>query len=243
MSDFILTPEADPMGQAIYEYHKYGKADDVIVHSSMFDDDIIPAETLFRTFDQMPALEQKALELATGDILDVGAGSGCHSLALKEMGKSSVAVEISPLSVDVMKERGVDARLVNFYDPSFTETYDTILMLMNGTGIIGNLDNIQTFFSRIKQLLKPGGSLLIDSSDLSYLYEEEDGSLMIDLADDYYGLVDFQMQYKDTMGEPFDWLYLDFNTLSYYAEESGFTAELIEEGEYYDYLARLTLKS
>ena len=243
MSDFILTPEADPMGQAIYEYHKYGKADDVIVHSSMFDDDIIPAETLFRTFDQMPALEQKALELATGDILDVGAGSGCHSLALKEMGKTSVAVEISPLSVKVMKERGVDARLVNFYDPSFTETYDTILMLMNGTGIIGNLDNIQAFFSRIKQLLKPGGSLLIDSSDLSYLYEEEDGSLMIDLADDYYGLVDFQMQYKDTMGEPFDWLYLDFNTLSYYAEESGFTAELIEEGEYYDYLARLTLKS
>lgn len=243
MSDFILTPEADPMGQAIYEYHKYGKADDVIVHSSMFDDDIIPAETLFRTFDQMPALEQKALELATGDILDVGAGSGCHSLALKEMGKTSVAVEISPLSVEVMKERGVDARLVNFYDPSFTETFDTILMLMNGTGIIGNLDNIQTFFSRIKQLLKPGGSLLIDSSDLSYLYEEEDGSLMIDLADDYYGLVDFQMQYKDTMGEPFDWLYLDFNTLSYYAEESGFTAELIEEGEYYDYLARLTLKS
>ena len=242
MSDFILTPEADPMGRAIYEYHKYGKADDVIVHSSMFDDDVIPVETLYRTFDQMPALEQKALELATGDILDVGAGSGCHSLALKEMGKNSVAIEISSLSVEVMKERGVDARLVNFYDPSFTETYDTILMLMNGTGIIGNLDNIQTFFSRIKQLLKPGGSLLIDSSDLSYLYEEEDGSLMIDLADDYYGLVDFQMQYKDSMGEPFDWLYLDFNTLSYYAEESGFTAELIEEGEYYDYLARLTLK-
>ena len=242
MSDFILTPEADPMGRAIYEYHKYGKADDVIVHSSMFDDDVIPVETLYRTCDQMPALEQKAVELATGDILDVGAGSGCHSLALKEMGKNSVAVEISSLSVEVMKERGVDARLVNFYDSSFTETYDTILMLMNGTGIIGNLDNIQTFFSRIKQLLKPGGSLLIDSSDLSYLYEEEDGSLMIDLADDYYGLVDFQMQYKDSLGEPFDWLYLDFNTLSYYAEESGFTAELIEEGEYYDYLARLTLK-
>ena len=93
------------MGRAIYEYHKYGKADDVIVHSSMFDDDVIPVETLYRTFDQMPALEQKALELATGDILDVGAGSGCHSLALKEMGKNSVAVEISSLSVEVMKER------------------------------------------------------------------------------------------------------------------------------------------
>ena len=189
----------------------------------------------------MPAIERVALEAAYGDILDVGAGSGCHSLALKGLGKKAVAVDISPLSVQVMKERGVDARLVNFYDQSFDETFDTVLMLMNGTGIIGNLDNIGNFFARLKQILKPGGCLLIDSSDLRYLFEEEDGSLMIDLADDYYGQVDFQMQYKDDIGEPFDWLYLDFNTLAYYAEENGFKAEVIAEGEYYDYLAKLTV--
>ena len=229
------------MGRAIYEYHKFGKAEDVVVHSSMFDDDVIPIETLFRSLVEMPAIERVALEAAYGDILDVGAGSGCHSLALKGLGKKAVAVDISPLSVQVMKERGVDARLVNFYDQSFDETFDTVLMLMNGTGIIGNLDNIGNFFARLKQILKPGGCLLIDSSDLRYLFEEEDGSLMIDLADDYYGQVDFQMQYKDDIGEPFDWLYLDFNTLAYYAEENGFKAEVIAEGEYYDYLAKLTV--
>lgn len=241
MSSEVLFPGADPMGRAIYEYHKFGKAEDVVVHSSMFDDDVIPIETLFRGLVEMPAIERVALEAAYGDILDVGAGSGCHSLALKGLGKKSVAVDISPLSVQVMKERGVDARLVNFYDQSFDETFDTVLMLMNGTGIIGNLDNIGNFFARLKQILKPGGCLLIDSSDLRYLFEEEDGSLMIDLADDYYGQVDFQMQYKDDIGEPFDWLYLDFNTLAYYAEENGFKAEVIAEGEYYDYLAKLTV--
>ena len=241
MSSEVLFPGADPMGRAIYEYHKFGKAEDVVVHSSMFDDDVIPIETLFRGLVEMPAIERVALEAAYGDILDVGAGSGCHSLALKGLGKKSVAVDISPLSVQVMKERGVDARLVNFYDQSFDETFDTVLMLMNGTGIIGNLDNIGNFFTRLKQILKPGGCLLIDSSDLRYLFEEEDGSLMIDLADDYYGQVDFQMQYKDDIGEPFDWLYLDFNTLAYYAEENGFKAEVIAEGEYYDYLAKLTI--
>lgn len=241
MSSEVLFPGADPMGRAIYEYHKFGKAEDVVVHSSMFDDDVIPIETLFRSLVEMPAIERVALEAAYGDILDVGAGSGCHSLALKGLGKKSVAVDISPLSVQVMKERGVDARLVNFYDQSFDETFDTVLMLMNGTGIIGNLDNIGNFFARLKQILKPGGCLLIDSSDLRYLFEEEDGSLMIDLADDYYGQVDFQMQYKDDIGEPFDWLYLDFNTLAYYAEENGFKAEVIAEGEYYDYLAKLTV--
>lgn len=241
MSSEVLFPGADPMGRAIYEYHKFGKAEDVVVHSSMFDDDVIPIETLFRSLVEMPAIERVALEAAYGDILDVGAGSGCHSLALKGLGKKAVAVDISPLSVQVMKERGVDARLVNFYDQSFDETFDTVLMLMNGTGIIGNLENIGNFFARLKQILKPGGCLLIDSSDLRYLFEEEDGSLMIDLADDYYGQVDFQMQYKDDIGEPFDWLYLDFNTLAYYAEENGFKAEVIAEGEYYDYLAKLTV--
>lgn len=241
MGSEVLFPGSDPMGRAIYEYHKFGKAEDVVVHSSMFDDDVIPVETLFRSLVEMPAIEKVALEKANGDILDVGAGSGCHSLALKGLGKKSVAMDISPLSVQVMKERGLDARLVNFYDQSFTETFDTVLMLMNGTGIIGNLDNIGNFFTRLKQILKPGGCLLIDSSDLRYLFEEEDGSLMIDLADEYYGQVDFQMQYKDDLGESFDWLYLDFNTLAYYAEENGFKAEVIAEGEYYDYLARVYL--
>lgn len=208
----------------------------------MFDDDCIPVENLFRDFKDMPELEQCALKKAKGRILDVGAGSGCHSLALKEMGKDVVAIDISSLSVDVMKERGVDARCVNFYDENFTERFDTILMLMNGTGIVGRLENMPAFFARLDAMLTPGGSVLIDSSDLRYLYEDEDGTFEIDLADEYYGLVDYQMVYKNVTGKPFDWLYVDFETLAYYAEESGFKAEIIAEGEHYDYLAKLSKK-
>ena len=230
------------MGTAIRDYFLKGKAGKLIVHSSEFDDDEIPVADLFRTYDQMPELEQKALDEAAGRILDVGAGSGCHSMALKKMGKECVSMEISELSVEVMRQRGLDARLVNLYDESFVEKFDTILMLMNGTGIIGTLENMPVFFARMKQLLNDGGSILIDSSDLRFLYEEEDGSLMIDLADDYYGLLDYQMEYKGVLGEPFDWLYVDFDTLAYYAEENGFSAELVYEGEHYDYLARLSAK-
>ena len=237
----ILPAAGDPMGAAIYDFHKYGKADTLVVRSSMFDDDEIPVADLFRNFADMPALERAALQLARGRVLDVGAGAGCHSLALQQMGKESVAIDISALSVQVMKERGVDARQVDFYDPAFNEKFDSILMLMNGTGIMGNLDNAKSFFQALKRLLNPGGKVYLDSSDLRYLYEEEDGSLMIDLADDYYGQLDYQMQYKDVEGEPFDWLYLDFNTLAYYAEENGFKAEILAEGEHYDYLAGLTL--
>ena len=240
MNNSVLIPGGDPMGAAIYDFHKNGTADVLRVFSSQFDEDEIPVEDLFRDFEGMPYLEQTALEMAEGSILDVGAGSGCHSAALKEMGKSTTAIDISPLSVEVMKERGIDARQVNLFDETFDERFDTILMLMNGTGIIGNLDNMPAFFSRMKQLLNPGGCVLIDSSDLRYLFEEEDGSLMIDLADDYYGLLDYQMQYKDVLGDPFDGLYVDFDTLAFHAEENGFEAELVAEGEHYDYLARLT---
>ena len=236
-----MNSKNDPMGLAIHDFHKTGKAKKLIVHSSMFDDDEIPVTTLFRKFKDMPKLEKVALEKAEGRILDVGAGSGCHCVALAEMGKPCTAIDISELSVEVMKEKGVDARCIDLFDESFVGQYDTILMLMNGTGIIGRLENMQKFFMRMKHLLAPGGRILIDSSDLRYLFEEEDGSLMIDLADDYYGLVDFQMEYKGVLGEPFDWLYVDFDTLSLYAEQNGFKAEMIAEGEHYDYLAALSL--
>lgn len=237
----IQNATADPMGAAIYDYHKTGKAGKLIVHSSMFEDDEIPVADLFRTYKEMPRLEQKALELAHGRILDVGAGSGCHSSALTQMGKEAYAIDISPLSVKVMQERGLDASLTDFYDARFTERFDTILMLMNGTGIIGTMERLPEFFCRLKQLLKPGGSVIIDSSDLCYLFEEEDGSMMIDLAGDYYGQLDYQMEYKGMLGEPFDWLYLDFSTLNAAAEENGFKAGLLAEGDHYDYLARLTV--
>ncbi len=241
MSEKLLLPEKDPMGAAIADYHRHGRAMGKLrVFSSQFDEDEIPVAQLFRSFNQMPKLEQTALKQAEGKILDVGAGSGCHALALQEIGKEVCAIDISPLSVEVMKERGVkNAFQVDFFDESFVGSFDTILMLMNGSGIIGKLQNMEKFFLRLKQLLSQNGKVLMDSSDLCYLFEEEDGSFVLDLADDYYGELDYQMQYKTIKGESFDWLYIDFQTLSFYAAQFGFKAELIQQGKHYDYLACL----
>lgn len=243
ISTDLLSPDKDPMGAAIADYFKHRKADRLRVFSSQFDEDEIPVKELFRAEKQMPLLERTALSMATGKILDVGAGSGCHSLPLQETGKDVHAIDISPLSIEVMKQRGVHSvAQTNLFDERFCESYDTILMLMNGSGIIGKLENLPVFFKKMKQLLRPGGCILMDSSDLSYLFEEEDGSIVINLAGDYYGEVDFQMQYKDIKGDSFDWLYIDFQTLSLYATESGFKAKLVKEGKHYDYLAKLSLQ-
>ena len=207
----------------------------------MFDEDEIPVKQLFRNFTEMPALEQEALRMSEGRILDVGAGSGCHSLALQEMGKTVKAIDISPLSVEVMLKRGVkDACLENFFNEQFSGSFDTILMLMNGSGIVEKIANLPIFFHTLKRLLAPGGCVWMDSSDLRYLFEDEDGNLDIDIDDDYYGEVDFRMQYKNIRGDRFDWLYLDFQTLSLHAANNGFKAEKIREGEHFDYLAKIS---
>ena len=237
----LLPADKDPMGAAIADYFKRHKADRLRVFSSQFDEDEIPVEELFRTEKQMPLLERTALQMATGKILDVGAGSGCHSPTLQEAGKEVHAIDISPLSVEVMKQRGVrSVSQTNLFNEQFADEYDTILMLMNSSGIIGKLENLPDFFRKMKLLLRPGGCVLMDSSNLSYLFEEEDGSIVINLAGDYYGEVDFQMQYKNVKGDSFDWLYIDFQTLSIYAAENGFKAELVKEGTHYDYLAKLS---
>lgn len=243
MKTTLLPLTKDPMGSAITDYYNHGKAAKLRVFSSQFDEDEIPVNQLFRSYDEMPILEQKALQLAQGKILDCGAGSGCHALVLQNMNKEVHAIDISPLSVEVMQKRGVkNVCQINLFDPNYLEKFDTILMLMNGSGIIGKLENMNSFFSKMKQMLNPEGCIYMDSSDLRYLFENEDGSFLIDLAGDYYGEIDFLMQYKQIKGDKFDWLYIDFQTLSHYAKENGFTTELIAEGNHYDYLACLKMR-
>lgn len=234
----ILTPEKDPMGAAIREYHQTGKAAKLRVLSSMFDEDEIPVSHLFRTLNEMSPLEQKALSMARGRILDVGAGAGCHSILLNNVH----AIDISPLSCEVMQDRGIKSvQCINLFDDRLVGPYDTILMLMNGTGIIGKLKNMPDFLNRVRQLLNPGGQILVDSSDLKYLYENEDGSYDIDPLGSYYGEIDYQMIYRKVKGEPFDWLYVDFDTLRLICESNGFKCQKILDGEHFDYLAQITL--
>ena len=232
----------DPMGAAIRDYHLRGKAARLRVMSSMFDEDEMPVDHLFRTFDDMPHLEQKALNMAYGKVLDIGAGAGCHALALQERGMDVKAIDISPLSCEVMKERGIkDVECVNLFCKQLQGKYDTLLLLMNGTGIAGKLSQLPALLNRLKELLSEEGQILIDSSDLKYIYENEDGSMDIDLNAPYYGEVDYQMQYRDIKGEPFDWLYTDPMLLASVSKQCGLQCQIMEQGEHYDYLAKLTL--
>ena len=230
------------MGHAIADYHATGKASRLRVFSPMFDEDEIPVSTLFRTRDEMPGIEQEALKVANGHILDVGAGAGCHTLALQAMEKRVTAIDISPLAVETMRQRGVkDVHEQDFF--SLDGQFDTILMLMNGIGIVGTISRLPAFFMQVDHLLAPGGQLLCDSSDLCYLYEDEDGIIDLTGVEGYYGELTYRMQYKAVKGEPFPWLFIDPETLREQAAAHGFYCDILVRGEHYDYLARLTRRT
>ena len=139
-----------------------------------------------------------------------------------------------------MKERGVaNVECVNIFNQRFQERFDTLLLLMNGTGIAGKLSRLPQLLSRLKQLMNPGAQILIDSSDLRYIYEDENGVLDVDLNGAYYGEVDYQMTYRNIKGKRFDWLYADSVVLAECCRQCGLKCEILVQGQHYDYLARI----
>lgn len=229
----------DPIGTAILDYAATKKPTDIIVGSDICEDDIIPIEVLFRKYDEMPELEQIAIDSSKGKVLDVGAGAGVHSLELQDRGHEVFPIDLSPGAVTYMKKVGLNARKIDFFNLK-DEKYDTILMMMNGIGIAGKLSNLEHTLQHAKSLLKEGGKILCDSSDIKYLYEDEDGSLWVDLNSEYYGNFRFQMKYKQDKGPWFDWLYVDFDNLFKAAKNVGLKANRLYESEDH-YLAEITL--
>jgi SAM-dependent methyltransferase len=233
-------PNADVIGVALLAFYNKEKVEDIIVKSSIAEDDVLPITYLFRSEKQLPKIEKKALQLCKGNILDVGAGSGCHSAILQKNNKQVYAIDTSQGAVDVMLLRGLSAENINFFD--VTTPYDTLLFLMNGVGIAGTIAELPKFLNHAKSLLKPDGQILLDSSDIKYMFEEEDGSVWMDLNTNYYGEVSYQMQYKNLITPSFNWLFVDFNQLKEVAEQCGLACELLTKGSHHDYLAKLTLK-
>lgn len=231
----------DIFGLAIKAYHNQKDTTEIIVHSPDFDDDTIPVDYLFRDYKNMPPLERKALDLSTGRVLDVGCGAGSHGLYLQNQRSLEVTgIDVSGGAIETASLRGLkDARLQDYFKLN-DEKYDTLLLLMNGTGIIGRLNRLDEFFSHTRTLLNSGGKVLLDSSDLQFLFDaDEEGGIWVDMAAGYYGELKFRISYKGETSEEFDWLYLDFNSLELAAAKNKFSCKLIQKGDHFDYLAEL----
>ena len=228
----------DIFGKALLDYQSGNYSVDLITSTNISDEDVLPLPYLFRGFSEMPKLEQKALQLAEGRVLDVGCGSGSHALWLQDKGQNVKAIDNSEGAIIVAKQRGVlNVELKPLLEE--TESFDTILLLMNGTGIFQELSEVASYLKHLKSLLNPDGQILIDSSDISYMYEDDDGGMWLDLNQSYPGELDYFLSYKGEKEVTMKWLYLDFETLKTACLTVGLKCEKVMDGEHFDYLARI----
>lgn len=237
-----MNTEKDLYGKALLDYQTNGFTEDIITYSTIAGKDIYPLPYLFRDYNEMPKIEQKALQLTKGKTLDIGCGAGSHSLHLQNKGIDIIAIDISEGAIETCKQRGIDKAEVRDIWEVKNKKLDTILLLMNGAGMCGKLYRLSGFLAHLKTLLNDNGQILLDSTDTIYMYENEDGEYEIDTDADYYGETEFVMEYQSKKSQSFNWLYIDFNTLQKTAALCGLQCELILKGDYFDYLARITLE-
>jgi SAM-dependent methyltransferase len=231
----------DPIGQAIADFFNIGEASDIMVNTNYTEGETLPPSVFFRKEKKLPLIEKIALNECRGKVLDVGAAAGCHALILQKKGFEVIALEKSILATEVMKKRGIkNVVCIDILDFD-KQGFDTILVLMNGTGIGQTLEGLLKLLLHLKKILNTNGQILIDSSDIRYLFEEEDGSVWIDIANSTYpGEMEYELTYKNHISR-FKWLFVDFETLADVARKAGLKTKCIAEGEHFDYLAQLTI--
>lgn len=225
----------DVFGSALQDQFNNDAAEILWLHNSYGEPEEMPVDVFFRDKTEMPELELYALRRCMGKILDIGAGVGSHTLALQQSSLDVSALERSSIACSIMKQRGVKQVINKDFFSYQNEKYDTLLMLMNGIGLVGNIKKLPMLLEHCRNLLKEGGQIIFDSSDISYLYTETpipEGK--------YFGEVSYQYEYKGAQGEWFDWVYIDKKLLASIADKFEYNCEIIFEDGHDQYLARLT---
>ena len=224
----------DVYGKALKDFAAEREETKLFVNTNYGKPEEIPVWYFFREYADMPSLEKMALSVCEGKVLDVGAGTGSHAICLQQFQKEVTAIDTSESAVEIMKASHVkDARVQDFFQFE-GEQFDTILGLMNGVGFIGKLERLALFLQKADELLLPSGQIILDSSDISYLYKEQEKPLH-----HYFGEVKFQYEYEGQKGPWFDWVYIDMDTLTEKAYDLGWITYILDKDENDQYLARL----
>jgi hypothetical protein len=231
----------DVFGNAVKDYLDGEKHARIAVFSDISDKGYIDVNYLFRDSENMPPLEIVALHNSKGKILDIGAGAGSHSLVLQQNGMDITAFEKSPGCCRAMESRGIQ-KIVNtdIFDYRGNK-YDTLLMLMNGIGLCGDIFGYMHFLEHARKLLKKNGNIIFDSSDVVYMLDDPESGIIDVKNNKYYGIVKYWLTYKNIKSDPFPWLFLDEKTMREIAVQSGYKVTLLAHGNHFDYLAKLTL--
>jgi 2-polyprenyl-3-methyl-5-hydroxy-6-metoxy-1,4-benzoquinol methylase len=183
----------------------------------------------------LPELDRIAVQRCEGKVLDLGAGAGSHSLAIQGRGLDVTSVDISGKAVEVMSRRGCkNARVGDLFD-SYSETFDTALVILN-IGIVQNLDGLARFLKHLDALISVNGRLITDSIDPRNSEDESYRKYtQAKIAKGcYLGERTLRIEYKNQISDWFEWMHIDPETLERYVHEAGYAMECLgKDGKRY----------
>lgn len=238
-----MNPKAmEPYGAALLAYFQGDATAQVLVRRDDGRETPMPISYFFREPSQFTTIEQAALERCTGHVLDAGAGTGVHSLILQQKGLRVTAIDILPVAVEILQQRGVkDARCADLFDDAEAR-FDTILMMGHGIGLVETIAGLNRFLSHAHKLLSKGGRVLLDSLDVRVT--DDVSNLAYQRANQqagrYVGEIRMQFEFQGQQGSWCGWLHVDPATLNKLAASAAWKCEVITAGESGNYLAELT---
>lgn len=196
----------------------------------------VPVDIYFRDADSFPDIEYYALSLCHGKVLDIGAGTGCHTKYLQDQGMDVTALDCTSGATAAMKYNGVRQILEQDVFTLTNAQFDTLLMLMNGIGFVGDLAGFRKWLRHARSLLAPGGAMVFDTSDIRV--EIPDAEIRNNTPS-YWGTVWYELEYKGELGRPFPWLYLDQRTIMVEAEKADWQLQIVFEDHDGHYLVMM----
>lgn len=233
--DSIDNPQNfDVLGISMEDYYQNGSSDEIAITLNGMPDDPMPVDVFFREPADFGELEILAMDQCRGRILDLGAGAGCHSLYLQGLGFDVVALEHSEKACGIMRQRGVrNVVQEDFYDWEPKTRFDTILLMMNGFGMCERSHKAVDFLERLGGLLEPGGQIIGDSTDISYMEETWEKK-----AESYVGDVRFELMWREYT-QRFDWVYFDEGFLLKAGSSAGLKTNVLSRGASQNFLVQL----
>jgi len=163
-----VKPEEDAVGQFLWARYNGKDSYEVIEREDGYIDGM-STKAYFSEHRDWPAHEQKSMEFVKGKVLDIGCGAGRHSLYLQEKGFDVLGIDISPLAVNVCKLRGLKkTEVMSIEELNFKpESFDTILMMGNNFGLLGNFQKARRLLRRFHKMTSNNARIIATTNDVS----------------------------------------------------------------------------
>ena len=241
----MLKEHQDAFGREIFDYLTHGSGARAVAEIIERDDGYFNSSrgpaAYFTEFRDWLAFERKAMRFARGRVLDIGSGAGRHALYLQGKGPEVMAIDNSPLAIEVCKRRGIKNTSVTPINQigSNLGVFDTIIMMGNNFGLFGSFNVAKRVLKRFYKITSEKGRIIASTNDtydtevpehLSYQQSNREKGRMS-------GQVRIRVRYKKYVTPWFDYLMVSKEEMENILDGTGWRVSKYIDSESSFYIA------